>query len=108
MAKRRDYLKNDKPHTQETHRRWVNKIPSNRNFDAPGYITEGLDNELCFMCQYYIELTGALGKDWGVCSNPVSRFDGRVMYEDDGCEQYSFAQDAEELNPDPPDDAGIA
>jgi hypothetical protein len=89
----RIYLKNDPKHTSATHERWLKKIPTNRDFDAPGYITEGLDNELCFLCQYYVKLTGEIGKDWGVCSNSLSRFDSRVMYEDDGCEQYSIVDD---------------
>jgi hypothetical protein len=94
------FLLNDKKHAHETHDRWAKKLQSNRNFDAPGYVTPGLDNELCMMCQYYVPLKGLLGLDWGVCSNTHSRFDGRVMLEEDGCEQYSFAEDAPELNPD--------
>jgi hypothetical protein len=31
--------------------------------------------------------------DWGGCTNERSVFDGRVMFEHDGCEQHSPAGD---------------
>ena len=89
-------LKEDQKHTRETTQRWLSKIQKNRETASPDY-KEEWRSEQCFACQYYITLNGRLSKDWGACSNPASPFDGRVMFEHDGCEQYSFAIDEEEF-----------
>lgn len=34
-------------------------------------------------------MTGALGADWGVCTNSRSPFDGRVQFEHDGCDAFT-------------------
>jgi hypothetical protein len=34
---------------------------------------------------------GALGSDYGACINRESRFDGRVMFEHDGCAAFDEA-----------------
>lgn len=31
--------------------------------------------------------------DWGACTNDRSVFDGRVMFEHDGCEEHSPAEE---------------
>ena len=48
-------------------------------------------NEQCGQCRYYVLLMGSLHSDWGACSNPASAFDGRVMFEHDGCSVYEGA-----------------
>jgi hypothetical protein len=87
-------LENDRGHFRETHDRWIKKFPFNRSPDSPSYTEEWL-NEQCFTCQYYVSLIGKFQSDWGVCSNPSSPLDGRIMFEHDGCEHHSFAEDEE-------------
>ncbi len=61
--------------------------------DDPAYRDEWYA-EQCGGYQYYIPLMGVLTDDWGVCSNPSSPFDGQVMFEHDGCDQFSAADEA--------------
>ena len=53
------------------------------------------DDELgsaqCGKCRSIIPIEGALASDWGVCSNPRSPFDGRIMWEHDACAEYESA-----------------
>jgi len=39
----------------------------------------------------YSALEEALGSDWGVCTNAASPYDGRLLFEHDGCEQFRAA-----------------
>jgi len=39
----------------------------------------------CGGCACYIALESSLGMDWGVCANPKSSFDGRVVFEHHSC-----------------------
>ena len=86
------FLRDSSEHFSETHERWLNKFPLNRNIMSPDYKEEWIP-EQCFKCQFYIKLTGLFGMDWGVCSNKASHLDGRVMFEHDGCEFFTFAED---------------
>jgi hypothetical protein len=80
----------DDDHSDETHERWIkrkNRVwPTNAD-DVP----DAWINEQCGQCRFYMPLQGLLSTDWGVCSNPESEFDGKVMFEHDGCEHYSGA-----------------
>jgi hypothetical protein len=60
------------------HRRWAANGPAARAAD------DGLGPAQCGWCRYAIPLQGALRWDWGVCSNPASPKDGRVVFEPDG------------------------
>ena len=42
----------------------------------------------CLFCRFYLPLDGPLGLDYGACANRASPFDGRVMFEHDGCEAF--------------------
>lgn len=86
------FLKGDIKHFSMTHKRWLEKYPINRNVLSPSYKEEWLPDQ-CFKCQFYVGLTGLFESSWGVCSNPDSYLDGRIMFEHDGCEFYSFAED---------------
>ncbi len=44
----------------------------------------------CGGCSYYVSLEGALGFDWGACTNPESPHDGTLMFEHDGCAWFSM------------------
>lgn len=41
---------------------------------------------------YYVPLSGALGEDYGACTNGDSKFDHHVMFEHDGCEMHLHAE----------------
>jgi hypothetical protein len=47
----------------------------------------------CGACSFYVPLAGGYGMDWGACTNDRSVFDGRVMFEHDGCEEHSPAEE---------------
>ena len=92
------FLANDRTHFHQTHKRWISKYPRNRSRTSPEYeYKDEWLNEQCFTCQYYITLSGQFQFDWGVCSNPSSDLDGKIMFEHDGCEHHSFAADEEEF-----------
>jgi len=78
-------LRNDEQHAVQCHQRWM-KL-RNRKQEAPNYQIEWADQQ-CGMCQYWIPLTGALGTDYGACSNSASPFDASVRFEHDGCDEF--------------------
>lgn len=43
----------------------------------------------CGACEFWIPFAGAMGDDYGGCTNPASPHDGTIMYEHDGCDQFS-------------------
>jgi len=91
MSKLQNSVIHDKQHAEASHARWIQQL--NRVQYAPGYKDEWF-GEQCGACRYFVPLTGALIEDWGACTNPVSKFDRRVMFEHDGCESFEEANDA--------------
>ena len=75
-------LMDDESHLRECHQRWLKS--SNRELHSELNVDE-LGTQ-CELCIFYIHLSGEFKFDWGVCSNSISPFDGRVMFEHDGCE----------------------
>jgi hypothetical protein len=72
-------------HLRTCHQRWMQK--GNRDLDSPGRPASwGIQQ--CMQCAYFIRLNGVFGDDYGVCSNPKSKFDGALMFEHDGCESF--------------------
>ncbi len=72
-------------HIKECHQRWFER--RNRNQDDSSY----KDNwwaQQCVQCRFFIPLTGPLGHDFGACTNYLSKYDQRVMYEHDGCDSF--------------------
>lgn len=63
------------------HRRWQAKV-NQREWAA----------DQCGVCLYWIPLAGQWGLDWGACCNADSPFDGRVMFEHDGCPVFRKAE----------------
>jgi len=95
MKPKKKFLLNDNDHTRATHYRWLReKLPMNRKPDSPDY-KEEWRHEPCFLCIYYVALKGNLGFDWGVCTNPKSPLDSRVMFEHDGCDHFEIVDDDE-------------
>ena len=45
----------------------------------------------CMFCVHYEVLEGALGADWGACSNEASEYDGRVVFEHWTCKELTNA-----------------
>ena len=41
-------------------------------------------------CKHYVTLAGALGADWGVCTNPWSPRAGLLTFEHQGCEFFNM------------------
>lgn len=94
MTSKKTFLSNDEKHTLETHYRWHDeKLPRNRDWNSPE-AKNSWGAEQCFMCQYYIKLSGRMGKDWGACSNPDSPMDSRLMFEHDGCDFFAAVDDS--------------
>jgi len=83
-------LAHNEKHFDRCHDRWIKS--RNRQSDDPANDYEASWKQ-CGGCRYYVRLTGAFILDWGACSNPASRFDGRVRFEHDGCEGYETASD---------------
>jgi Protein of unknown function (DUF3027) len=91
MARGSRSLKGSKRHQDATHARWVEDL--NWTDHHP---------EQCGICRWWIPLTGTWGSDWGVCSNPASRFDARARFEHDGCNAFEEARGGW-IYPDEPD-----
>jgi hypothetical protein len=89
MPKGTTWLGESQTHFEDSHRRWLRRL--NRNMTDPSYKDEWA-YEQCFSCIYFVPLTGRFKSDYGACTNPKSPFDGRVMFEHDGCDY--FVQDA--------------
>ncbi|MBO0728550.1 MAG: DUF3027 domain-containing protein [Acidimicrobiaceae bacterium] len=83
-------FKNDMRHAAETHHRWMPR--RNRRQEAPDY-QDGWWVEQCGACRFWIPISGALGHDYGACSNAASRFDSTVRFEHDGCESFQQSND---------------
>lgn len=78
-------LRDDVEHCKKCHERWSEKL--NRDMSTSSYKDEWY-TEQCGNCAYFIGLIGYLSNDYGVCSNPKSKFDGKVRFEHDGCDSY--------------------
>lgn len=85
--KKRD-RREDVEHARACHQRWMAR--RNRKQEAPEYKEEWYRQQ-CGACTYFAPLAGLLGDDYGACSNVASMFDGRVMFEHDGCDQFDDA-----------------
>jgi hypothetical protein len=84
----RPHLTDDAAHAKECHARWL--MARNRRQEDSGYQDEWFA-EQCGGCRYWIPVTGVLGSDYGACTSARSDFDGRVMFEHDGCSTFDPA-----------------
>lgn len=81
----------DRAHNDACHERW-SQAAQNRPTHLPGYSDDWYDAQ-CGGCRYWVALAGELGRDWGVCTQAGSGFDGRVRFEHDGCELFTGRSD---------------
>ncbi len=81
----------DRPHLDACHDRWIMR----RHNLSPETDDETLPASWfasqCGGCRFYLPLTGLFASDWGVCSQETSVKDGQVVFEHDGCDQFSDA-----------------
>ena len=82
-------VKNDMRFAAKTHQRWMAR--RNRRQEAPDYKEEWW-GQRCGHCRYWVPLSGALGSDYGACTNDRSPFDGHVQFEHDGCDEFQPAE----------------
>ena len=82
------YLRENRAHGDACHARWMER--RNRKIEEE-YSDPDWYYEQCLRCSYFMPLMGVLAEDWGACSNEQSAFDGRVMFEHDGCAQFEDA-----------------
>jgi hypothetical protein len=80
----------DAEHRQACHDRWMEL--RNRRQEEQSYKDEWYA-EQCGSCRFFVPLQGLFSADWGGCSNAKSPFDGRVMFEHDGCEFFELSED---------------
>ena len=73
------------------HERWMGK--RNRKQESESYKDEWYSQQ-CFMCKYFIYLSGRMGGDYGACSNPRSDYDGCVRFEHDGCDGFTESEES--------------
>ena len=76
----------DKNGFKVIHERWMKK--RNREQENVTYKDQWY-SEQCFMCTYFIHLSGDMGSDYGVCSNLQSEYDAQVRFEHDGCDSFT-------------------
>lgn len=50
---------------------------------------ERSQNDCSCGCDYFINLSGEFGKDWGVCTNSNSHRCGLLTFEHQGCSNFS-------------------
>lgn len=80
--------RHDPEHRRATLKRWHTR--RNRIQESPDYRDDWYAQQ-CGQCEFWIPLAGGWGRDFGVCSNPASPFDGQARFEHDGCDFFSLA-----------------
>jgi hypothetical protein len=78
----------DQDHFDACHARWSRTL--NRSTASPEYRDEWYESQ-CGACRYYVRLDGLFSADYGACTNAASAFDGSVLFEHDGCEQFEYS-----------------
>lgn len=82
-------LNEDREHLSACHARWRER--GNRKSEGKEF-NEKWEFEQCMRCRYFIALSGIFVSDWGGCSNKESPFDGRIMFEHDGCDYFELIE----------------
>ena len=77
-------LTDSKEHADVCHARWRERL--NREVGSPQYLDDWIDDQ-CRGCRFFITLLGAMGSDYGACTNAASHSDA-LMYEEE-LEPYS-------------------
>jgi Protein of unknown function (DUF3027) len=90
VSERRPALMNDPEHAKDCHKRWMAR--RHRRQESPDYKDEWRTQQ-CFSCRFFVPLMGSMKEDYGACTNPTSPFDGRVMFEHDGCDHHEAVEE---------------
>ena len=91
------HVTHDMRHAAITHQRWLDR--RHRVQESPAY-QEAWYGAQCGSCRYWVPLSGALGSDYGGCTNDRSEFDMRLMFEHDGCDDFAPAAGWAQPQPD--------
>ena len=59
------------------------------DYEPYGETDRGSREDCSCGCRFYIELRGELGRDWGVCANPISPRCGLLTFEHQGCNWFA-------------------
>jgi hypothetical protein len=83
----------DEEHASTCSGRWLQRRNNLRVDEDFENLPDDWYAEQCGECRYYAPLLGVavFASDWGICTHPNSPFDGRVMFEHDGCRHYEGA-----------------
>jgi hypothetical protein len=84
-------VENDQNHFAECHRRW--RQVRNRDVDSPDTYEDSWFETQCGGCRFFVRLTGVFSEDYGACTNEMSKCDGLVRFEHDGCEEFVAAKE---------------
>ena len=77
-------------HFTNCHMRWEKF--RNRDLTKGEQPREWIETQ-CQSCAYYVPLIGKFSEDYGACTNGISPFDGRIMFEHDGCDEHVLSDD---------------
>lgn len=81
----------EKAYCRVVHGRWVSRLLYHD-------LVKSGDPD-CSTCRFLLSLSGPLGLDWGVCTNPVSAMDGRLLFEHQGCDKHKPDEDEDQASP---------
>jgi hypothetical protein len=84
-----------KPERHACHERWCEMGQATPKEGTKEYALYE-EGKQCGGCAFFIALTSDLGMDWGVCGNPKSKNDGKVIFEHSTCLHYEFRPAPEE------------
>lgn len=81
--------------SEDTHERWIRSLRKTWPEGVPAQDLQpwpdtqrGGGVKQCLHCAHYVELEGALGSDWGACSNAASQYDRQVVFEHWTCKEF--------------------
>jgi hypothetical protein len=75
----------DRIHARKCRERWMER--RHRKLELPVYQEEWYTQQ-CGICRYFVPLTSGFLVGWGVCTNENAPFDGRAMFQHDGCDLF--------------------
>jgi hypothetical protein len=90
---------NDVPLTPGSHEQlWQIAIKLPTDFEPYGQRKRDVVGDCSCNCRWFLALVAMPG-DWGVCANPASPRVGLLTFEHQGCPQFEYDSQEEEVNP---------